>query len=230
MTSEPLPRLSRAPDIDWIDRDLTGWLATPLVRGLARWIPSAVHPNGITWTGFLTRCDAAGLLAVTDASLLIVCGLIVFAEVSDAVDGQHARNTGRCSLYGRFLDLVADTMSISLLHACVLIRFDLLQPLWIVLLVIRPVAAAALFGQALVTGQLRLPAAGAASETLLLCCVLPAANVLSVWPPQVSGDVPLAWWLAPARPVQLFFLGSGGCGVLYIACTLRTVATAELGV
>jgi phosphatidylglycerophosphate synthase len=218
------------PEIAWIDHDLTSRCAAPLARAIARCIPAAVPPNVITWSGFVVRCAAAALLAATSASLLIVCGLIVFAELCDAVDGLHARNTGRCTRYGRLLDLTADVLSVSVLHACVLIHFDLLQPLLVLALVIRPVAAATLLGRALVTGELRLPALGAASESLLLCAALVAADLLATFPRLASAaprEAPIAAWLSAALPIQIFILVTAAFGLLYIAHALYTVAAAE---
>ena len=78
----------------------------PLVRGLAA---LGLSPNDVTVAGVVL--SLAGAIAL--AALGPLPGLILLAlgAVADSVDGQLARETGRVSAFGAFLDSTLDRVS-----------------------------------------------------------------------------------------------------------------------
>lgn len=80
---------------------------TPPARLLLSW---GVSPNAVTWAGTLLLVVAAFL--TVPLGLLwqgaLVMGVLV---LSDSVDGQMARLSGRTSRYGAFLDATLDRVS-----------------------------------------------------------------------------------------------------------------------
>ena len=65
-------------------------------------------PNGITLLGFAVACAGAGLAA---AGYLLAGGLVfLLGSVLDLFDGALARQTGRATPFGAFLDSVLDRL------------------------------------------------------------------------------------------------------------------------
>lgn len=86
------------------DTALRGWkdkLLAPLVRGLA-----PVHPTMLTAAGFAVGLACAGTAAA--GLTLAALGLWAVNRVLDGLDGLVARQFGKTSDLGGYLDLVAD--------------------------------------------------------------------------------------------------------------------------
>lgn len=82
-----------------------GWLS-PLARRLARW---GVDPNWLTWGGLLLTGIAGIRFArghFAEASLWAIAG-----SALDALDGAVARERGRVTAFGAFLDSTVDRVS-----------------------------------------------------------------------------------------------------------------------
>ncbi|MFH1639689.1 MAG: CDP-alcohol phosphatidyltransferase family protein [Chloroflexota bacterium] len=119
-------------------RSFTG----PIVRLLAH---TGIHPNGITWFGFLLTLAAA---------LLIILGyfpasgvIVLVAGFCDSLDGALARHTGRVTRYGAVLDSTLDRASEGVLLLAILV-FYLAHASE------RPVIIASLVGAALIGSYL----------------------------------------------------------------------------
>ncbi|RUM33264.1 MAG: CDP-alcohol phosphatidyltransferase family protein [Archaeoglobus sp.] len=67
---------------------------------------AGVKPNHITFLGLLTGFAASYFVALYKP--LIGCGLILFSGFMDMLDGALARNCGKVSAFGGFLDSVFD--------------------------------------------------------------------------------------------------------------------------
>jgi CDP-diacylglycerol--glycerol-3-phosphate 3-phosphatidyltransferase len=90
----------------------------PLTRALIR---SRIHPNTLTFVGFALSCGAAWAYS---EGLLVRAGLIVLlAGVFDLLDGAVARESGRVSRYGAFLDSSVDRYAEIVVFLGILVRF-----------------------------------------------------------------------------------------------------------
>jgi CDP-diacylglycerol--glycerol-3-phosphate 3-phosphatidyltransferase len=78
----------------------------PLVRVLAA---AGLSPNDVTIGGALL--SLAGAMALVGLGPLPGLALLLLGAAADALDGQLARETGRISTYGGFLDSTLDRLS-----------------------------------------------------------------------------------------------------------------------
>jgi phosphatidylglycerophosphate synthase len=86
---------------------VTRYLYRPLsVRAAALLAPTFVTPIQITWVGALLA--VAGAVAFGMGSYVLGAVLTLVGEITDCVDGDLARITGRTSRWGAFLDSVLD--------------------------------------------------------------------------------------------------------------------------
>lgn len=87
------------------------WLLDPIAEGLAK---LGISPNFLTFFGVLLNAGAAYFLATGQ---FLVGGLAVgFASAFDALDGALARQTGRTTAFGAFLDSTLDRYSEAILY------------------------------------------------------------------------------------------------------------------
>lgn len=100
---------------------IRGWasgVVTPIARAVAR---SGVSPNGLTLIGFALVLVPTFLLA---RGLFIWGGVaLIAASAFDALDGAVARQTGRVTRFGAFLDSTLDRYSESLLYFGLLVHY-----------------------------------------------------------------------------------------------------------
>jgi phosphatidylglycerophosphate synthase len=86
---------------------VTRYLYRPLSsRAAALLAPTFVTPIQITWASALLF--VAGAIAFTTGSYVLGAVLTLVGEITDCVDGDLARITGRTSRWGAFLDSVLD--------------------------------------------------------------------------------------------------------------------------
>ncbi len=96
-------------------------IARTLVRPLAG---TPVTPNHVTVLTIVLALTGAGLLAVGDPVLANWgAGLFVLARFMDHLDGELARQTGRTSRVGYYLDYGAGGLSYAALFLCIGIGF-----------------------------------------------------------------------------------------------------------
>ena len=85
------------------------WIAAPLAH-LARGLEATgVSPNALTVIGFLLTLLVAAILA--QGNLLVGGVLLIFAALFDTLDGALARHSDQVTVFGAFLDSVADRYS-----------------------------------------------------------------------------------------------------------------------
>jgi CDP-diacylglycerol--glycerol-3-phosphate 3-phosphatidyltransferase len=86
-----------------------GWIAAPLGQ-IAGWLETTgISPNTLTVIGFLLTVVVALVLA---SGQLVWGGLLLIAAaLFDTLDGALARHAGKTSVFGAFLDSVADRFS-----------------------------------------------------------------------------------------------------------------------
>lgn len=90
---------------DWL-REQTVGVVDPVVGILGQW---GVHPNHLTWLGFLLTAGVGGVLAI---GYLQIGGVLMLITSSiDGLDGSLARKTNRQSRFGAFLDSTLDRFS-----------------------------------------------------------------------------------------------------------------------
>ncbi len=81
--------------------------ARPLLLPVVRWFElMGLSPNDVTLFGLL--CYALCGIAIASDHLLTAASIIVFFGPLDVIDGMLARETGRVSRLGAFLDSVTD--------------------------------------------------------------------------------------------------------------------------
>ncbi len=90
---------------DWLRKHTVG-IIHPVVKVLARW---GIHPNQMTWLGFLLTAGAGAVLAVGRLQLGGV--LMLLTSSVDGLDGALARLTDQQSRFGAFLDSTLDRFS-----------------------------------------------------------------------------------------------------------------------
>jgi CDP-diacylglycerol--glycerol-3-phosphate 3-phosphatidyltransferase len=90
----------------------------PLTRALIR---SRIHPNTLTFVGLAISAGAAWLYA--DGPLVWAGILVLLAGVFDLLDGAVARESGRVSRYGAFLDSSVDRYAEIIVFLGILLRF-----------------------------------------------------------------------------------------------------------
>jgi CDP-diacylglycerol--glycerol-3-phosphate 3-phosphatidyltransferase len=90
----------------------------PFTRAL---IKSRIHPNTLTFAGFALSCGAAW--AYADGALVRAGILLLLAGVFDLLDGAVARESGRVSRYGAFLDSSVDRYAEIVVFLGILLRF-----------------------------------------------------------------------------------------------------------
>ncbi len=103
-------------------------LISKFIRSLAKYssdmlAKTKITPNQITCFGFLVNCGVAYLIAKGQFSYLILGLLIWVAGLFDVIDGSLARNTGRATVFGEFLDSVLDRYSDAVIYFGVAIHF-----------------------------------------------------------------------------------------------------------
>jgi CDP-diacylglycerol--glycerol-3-phosphate 3-phosphatidyltransferase len=86
-----------------------GWIAAPLGQ-IALWLEATgISPNALTVIGFLLTVVVALVLA--SGQLLWGGLLLIVAALFDTLDGALARQAGKTTVFGAFLDSVADRFS-----------------------------------------------------------------------------------------------------------------------
>jgi CDP-diacylglycerol--glycerol-3-phosphate 3-phosphatidyltransferase len=90
---------------DWV-RQRVQWIIDPICRFMAR---LGISPNGLTLFGFVLNVVVAAVLAT--GRLRLGGWLLMIASAFDGLDGSLARQTGRSTRFGAFLDSVLDRFS-----------------------------------------------------------------------------------------------------------------------
>lgn len=155
-------------------KDLIYKITYPLLGKLAPRIPNSIAPNQITIAAFISTLIAAALLYFVQSPMAFIYWALFNAiwYVLDALDGIHARLTGQCSEYGAFLDHAFDNISFIFTFTVFAIKFDLLHPFYIFILLSRFTAATMVFTMQCHTNRLYLSKFSGGFEFLLMTIVM----------------------------------------------------------
>ncbi len=147
-----------------------------LLGKIAHCIPKSISPNQITFAAFSCSMIACFFLVVVpDPSAFILWTVFnLLWYLLDALDGIHARLTHQTSEYGAYLDHFLDTGYFIFMLTAFAMRFQLFQPLYIFILLLRSTAATSVFLVQIHTGRLLLGRFSGGLELLLFsnCMIL----------------------------------------------------------
>jgi phosphatidylglycerophosphate synthase len=162
------------------NRDLTYRYLAPVYRRIAAIVPASVSPNLLTLLGLGCALIVALLLvAWHDPIACIAAGIFVLITgMFDCLDGIHARNTGRSSSFGAYLDAAVDAVMAGLIYPALIVRYQLYAAIYIFTACFRPVVACMIHACTAETRVRIDPEFGSLSENVMLAVVLFAAGVL----------------------------------------------------
>lgn len=174
-----------------------------LLGKVAPWIPYSVRPNQITVSAFLFALLGCALLYFISSPMAYlywaICNLVWY--VLDALDGIHARLTQQTSEYGAFLDHMLDNIFFLVMLSVFLLKFDLLHPLYVFILLLRVTAALVVFVVQVHTGRMYLSWFSGGLELVIMTLTM----VLSYCYPHVdfSGNTSNAVWISIVDALDL---------------------------
>lgn len=156
------------------NRDVLYRLLAPIYVRLARLVPAAISPNQLTFAGLGCVLLASALLVTWSSPLAFVAAaaLVLAYETLDCIDGKHARATGQTSRYGAFLDDAVDMITINMLFPALLIRLDLLSPVFIFAVAFRAIYQGVMYAGAVELAVRINPEIGTSFENYLIAGVL----------------------------------------------------------
>lgn len=152
-----------------------GWRLTYFLLGkVAHLVPRSIKPNQITATAFLSTLVASALLYFVKSPVgLLYWALFNFIwYLLDALDGIHARLTQQTSEFGAFLDHFLDVISFIFAFTVFALRFDLLHPLYLFVLLVRFTGATTTFLVQMHTEKLPIGKLTGSSEAVLMTAVM----------------------------------------------------------
>lgn len=164
------------------NKDIIDQCFYPLVNRIANFISPAISPNQLSFLGFtFGMMGAISLLIIPGNWSPIICSVFLFLWwILDALDGIHARRTGQSSPFGGFLDHFLDTILIVFLLFAIAIRFEMLTPFFLLLILFRLGAQSLFFLEQSFTHVLNIPTIGPSAETFVLIGTLIAYSFFSV--------------------------------------------------
>ncbi|WP_199286604.1 CDP-alcohol phosphatidyltransferase family protein [Salinibacterium hongtaonis] len=131
-------------------------------RYLAAWAYSVgLGPNAVTAISALFTFAGIALLALVPPSWVLGIGvalLLVIGYAFDSADGQVARLRGIASPAGEWLDHVVDAVKVSAMPIALAVgfyRFDVVEPVWLLVPLLSAIVSAVLFFAMILTEQLR---------------------------------------------------------------------------
>ena len=136
---------------------------------VAHLVPPSIHPNSITVAAFVSAMIGCLLLCVVQSpAAFLYWTLFNFIWfVLDALDGIHARLTGQASEFGGFLDHALDNIFFVFMFTAFTLRFDLVHPFFIFIVILRVTAAVMTFTVQYHTKRLYLDRVSGGAELLL---------------------------------------------------------------
>lgn len=151
-------------------KDIFYRITYPLLGKLAPLIPTWIKPNHITYTAFFSSVLACLLLYVVRSPVAYLYWIFfnLIWYVLDALDGIHARRTQQTSEYGGFLDHVLDNIYFIIMFSVFIIKFHLLYPIYLTIIILRITAASIVFISQIHTGKLYVPRFSHGIELILM--------------------------------------------------------------
>jgi len=179
-------------------KDLIYRITYPLLGKIAPLIPRSISPNYITVAAFISTLIAAALLLFVKSPAAFLYWALFNAiwYALDALDGIHARLTDQCSEYGAFLDHAFDNLSFIFTFTVFVIKFHLLYPFYIFILLLRFTAAIMVFTVQCHTKRLYLSKFSGGFEFLLMTLVMIASYFFPYFNPVHHTTNPtLLYWI-----------------------------------
>lgn len=165
-------------ELAYENRDFAYAVIAPAYDVVARFVPRWISPNHLTMLGL--GC-AFVLMVVMQAwpapeACLVAAFLVMGYELCDSLDGKHARNTGRASRFGAYLDTAVDGLAAGLMYTAVIGHFKLFTPIFVLVIGLRMAKACMVYASAAET-RLRInPEIGTTVENLLF-----TGTLLAMW-------------------------------------------------
>lgn len=152
------------------NNDLVDNFFYPILFRVAKYIPSSIKPNQLTFIAFcFGLISTVSLVEIENKYGLLVSALFIFLWwLFDGLDGIHARNTNQCSMFGAFLDHFFDTLYAGLLFFAVLYHFNLFTPLFVFIALLHLMTQAIFFLSQVYTKVLFLPKLGPSCEAFAM--------------------------------------------------------------
>ncbi len=179
-------------------KDIIYRLTYPLIGKLAPAIPRSVTPNQITIAAFTSALIASALLYFiqSPAAFLWWALFNLVWYTLDALDGIHARLTNQCSEYGAFLDHALDNISFIFTFTVFVIRFDLLHPFYIFILLMRFTAATMVFAVQCHAKRLYLSKLSGGAELVMITLVMILSYLFPHFnPAYYTTNLTLLYWI-----------------------------------
>jgi phosphatidylglycerophosphate synthase len=160
------------------NRDLVYRYLSPLYQGIAAIVPEPISPNWLTLIGLgCALTVAALLLAWPDPTACIVAGVFVLlAGMFDCIDGIHARNIGKSTSFGAYLDAAVDAVMAGIIYPALIVRYQLYAAIYVFTACFRPVVACMIHACTAETRVRIGPEFGSLSENVTIAIVLIAAG------------------------------------------------------
>jgi phosphatidylglycerophosphate synthase len=141
----------------------------PYLQRLDQYIPQEITPNMLTGIGLCgSFISSLSLIFISSriAYVFAVFGLVIWI-IFDGLDGVHARNNKKSSIYGMFFDHFCDQISMLAIFFSVMLRFDLMSELFIFIFLLRIMTNTLTFMFQASYGVLFLPKMGLSCEMFI---------------------------------------------------------------
>lgn len=144
------------------------------LQSIAPRIPKSIRPNQITWTAFICSMLSCAFLYFihTPAAYLYWVLFNTLWYIFDALDGMHARITKQSSEFGGFLDHFLDNVFFTVMFTVFAIKFDLLHPFYIFIILARFTLCTVVFLVQNHTGKMYLSKFSGGGELLFMTTVM----------------------------------------------------------
>lgn len=145
-----------------------------MLQDIAKLIPASIRPNQITLVAFMFSLISCACLYFIKAPIAyLYWALFNFCWfIFDALDGMHARITGQSSEFGGFLDHYLDNIFFIFMFSVFILKFDLLYPFYIFIILCRFTLCAVVFIVQNHTGKMYLTRFSGGGEFLLMTLVM----------------------------------------------------------
>lgn len=144
------------------------------LQGVAPRIPASIHPNQLTWTAFFFSMTSCVFLYFIHTPVAYLCWVFfnLLWYIFDALDGMHARISGQKSEFGGFLDHFLDNVYFIFMFSVFVVKFNLLFPLYIFIILCRFTICTVVFLVQNHTGKMYLTKFSGGGELLLMTAVM----------------------------------------------------------
>lgn len=144
------------------------------LQGIAPRIPKSIRPNQITWAAFFCSMLSCVFLYFIHTPVAYLYWILfnTLWYIFDALDGMHARISKQSSEFGGFLDHFLDNVFFTVMFTVFTVKFDLLHPLYIFIMLCRFTLCTVVFLVQNHTGKMFLSRFSGGGELLFLTTVM----------------------------------------------------------